>query len=84
MITTEYKCDKCKKVQFTSEQFWTIGVGAGAGAGAPHISVDRTIHVCRNCLEDLGYHVRPIFPSRPPPPSLEELIREILERIKEN
>lgn len=80
MITTTYKCDKCGNVQETPEQFWTIGVGAGIPTRA--ISIDRAMQVCRRCLENLGYHVKqPRPPNSPPPPTIEELIREILEIV---
>jgi len=82
MITVEYKCDRCGKTQPTSDQFWTIGVGATHG---PQVvtRVDRTIHVCRVCLEALGYHVKAAAATSPPPPTIEELIRQVLELVQE-
>lgn len=86
MIRTIYKCDKCGKEQDTAEQFWTVGIFARAKDRYParsslDESADRSLEVCRPCLESLGVHVQKVNPPavQPPVASLEDRIREIAE-----
>lgn len=83
MITTIYQCDKCKCEQPTSEQFWMVGVTA------THVSWNQdgrdfvkgmSLHVCRTCLESFGIYVQKKLgePEPPKPPTLEELIIQIV------
>jgi len=79
-ITTTYKCDRCDKEQDTNNQFWRIEIGVRhSGQSSPN----RLAHmdVCRFCLEALGFY-RNEFPAAPlpPAPTIEELLREIVER----
>lgn len=81
-----YTCDKCGAEQLTHEQFWTVGVQAnhfGATVG-PYDFVDgKKLEVCRPCLESFGIHVTTKKNEpQPKPPTVEELIREIIERCQ--
>jgi hypothetical protein len=87
-IKTIYICDKCGAEQFSEEQFWTVGLWAACSAtrttAYPNEYVaDKRVHVCRPCLESFGIHVRVKDGVDPAPsPTIEELIREILEMAK--
>ena len=81
-IKTEYICDKCGAVQASEEQFWELKVSAehvDYTSTNRYVDAARTMQVCRQCLESLGYHVQ-VKPgqSTPTPPTLEELIIEIV------
>lgn len=84
MITTIYKCDKCGNEQDTDEQFWTVGITARTKWHQDMDATERSIQVCRPCLESFGIHVsqkkdKPL----PAPPTVEELIREIIVRCSD-
>ena len=86
MITTTYKCDKCQKVQMTPEDFWEMHLRTNPAMTGGRSSVpQRTLQVCRRCLEDFG--LVPIRTKREEPvpakPTVEELIREMVERAVE-
>ena len=81
---TIYTCDKCGNEQEKSDQFWTVGVSA---THSVHPSSDfvqgKFMHVCRPCLESLGIYVqkKPEHVQNPPIiPSVEDLIRELVQR----
>lgn len=84
---TIYTCDKCGKEQLTMDQFWTVGVSANCATyPATNFVTGKFLQVCRPCLESFGIHVqqRPAnVPPAPEPPSLEDLIREIVRRATE-
>ena len=82
MITTVYKCDKCGNEQDAREQLYTIVVTAGTVWGQ---SYHKSIDVCRSCLESFGIYVtkKKEDEPRPQPPTIEELIREIIGRCSE-
>ena len=84
MIQTIYKCDKCGHEQHTPEQFWTVGVTADCWGMGSKFVPDKSLQVCRPCLEHLGIYPRQKTIESPTyaPPSLEELIREILARVE--
>lgn len=79
MITTIYKCDRCGHEQPTNVQFWILRVEAQpSGLGAS--SWARDMHVCRPCLEFFGVHDQKSEVREQSPPTLEELIVEIVRR----
>lgn len=88
MIKTNYICDRCAHPQESPDQFWVIGVKAkpyGYTTSQWEAS-DHQMQVCRPCLEVLGFHVRAPKKDEPPlpaPPTLEELIREIVQSQRE-
>lgn len=79
-IATIYKCDKCGNEQSTPEQFWKLGLTARCmSLGGSHATNDiNCMYVCRPCLEALGIYVRQPKADAPPPPTLEDIIREIV------
>ena len=80
-IKTIYTCDKCGNEQATQEQFWTVGVTANCGLNAhKYFVAGMSMQVCRPCLESLGIYAqkREDEPDAPKPPTLEELIIEIV------
>ena len=87
-IKTIYICDKCGAEQVTPEQFWTVGLWAVYSATRTTAEqneyvADKRVQVCRPCLESFGIHVRIKDSVDPAPqPTIEELIREILEMAK--
>ncbi len=80
-----YECDKCHAVQATDSQFWEVGIKCNHLNYTNNDFVDETfrMQVCRPCLEAFGIHVqarkRDEVPL-PPPPTLEDLIRELVAR----
>ncbi len=82
MVTIIYKCDKCGVNQDNADQFWTVGVTAMCyGYDASSFLRDKSLQVCRPCLELLGIHVmEKEGETLPTPPTVEELIREIILR----
>ena len=77
MIKTIYKCDKCGNEQYAADQFWNVIISAGS----VHFSQNtvKRIMVCRPCLESFGIHVTKQKDTEPPkPPTIEELLREII------
>ena len=84
MITTIYKCDKCGNEQTTKEQFWTVGVIATTSHSSSGALPIKSIHVCRPCLESFGIYVQKKKDELlPKPPTVEELIREIIARCSD-
>lgn len=86
-IRTIYKCDKCGNEQATAEQFWTVGVSAKHhmyGSNNDFVA-GKSLEVCRPCLESFGIHVqkKPGETTPSPVPSVEDLIREIIQRCQE-
>lgn len=84
-----YKCDKCGAEQETSGQFWTVGVKASPYDFSRDLFVSdkHVMEVCRPCLESFGIHVqaKPKDQPQPPtPPTLEELITDIVLRTMES
>ena len=82
---TIYTCDKCGNEQEKPNQFWTVGVSATHSAYPPNNEFvqGKHMHVCRPCLESFGIHVqkRPEHAQNPPQiPSVEDLIRELVQR----
>lgn len=84
MIKTSYVCDKCGAVQDTPEQFWNVGV-TYSNQGATYIQYStpahkNTMQVCRKCFIDFGLTAptKKDEPIQQAPPTLEELIREIV------
>ena len=84
-----YICDKCGNTQETENQFWTVGVTASHGKHPEGRNIyvkDKYVQVCRPCLESFGIHVqqKPSDPPKPKPPTVEELIREIISLVQES
>ena len=80
-----YTCDKCGAEQLDGSQFWTVAVSAHEGLHADdtyHRVNKMSIQVCRVCLEGFGIHAQAETKAKPEynPPSLEDLIREIVTR----
>lgn len=81
---TIYTCDKCGHEQEKPDQFWTVGVSATHGLFTSNEFVqNKSMHVCRPCLESFGICVqkKPEHEQNPPQiPSVEDLIRELVQR----
>jgi len=80
-ITIIYKCDKCGNEQTTKDQFWHVEIVTS------HYSskcIQKEIDVCRPCLESFGINVpEEKEEALPPPPTVEDLIREIISLVQE-
>jgi hypothetical protein len=84
MITVTYKCDRCGAEQKKPDQFWHIKVSFEPHQnGSCREYADRQIHVCRACLETFGLVPSIIQVEPTPPPTIEELIREVISRCTE-
>ena len=84
-IKTIYICEKCGHEQLTADQFWTVGIQAnhhGYAVGFYDFVEGKKMQVCRPCLESFGIHVSKKVEqdTKPAPPTLEELIAEIIAR----
>ncbi len=83
-ITTEYKCDRCEHTQEERTQMWEVEVmrrsldSPSASASAARQPPKKLW--CKKCMEEL--HILPCKQGQeeklPPPPTLEDLIREII------
>ena len=80
-ITTIYKCDKCGNEQASDWQFWHVGITIFT----QHISkyTEQEIDVCQPCLESFGINVPDEKVKTLPPPTVEDLIREIITLVQE-
>ena len=82
MITTIYKCDKCGNELPSKEQFWTVEIITSSVYNSRHS--EAVIEVCRPCLESFGINVpKDKAKILPPPPTVEDLIREIISLVQE-
>ena len=81
-ITTTYKCDKCGNEQASKEQFWHVEIVVST-LYVPKYT-QKEIDVCRPCLESFGIFVSiEMKETLPPPPTVEDLIREIITMVQE-
>ena len=82
-VITIYICDKCGEEQPKSDQFWTVCVKASISGCGDDFVKDKHMQVCRPCLESFGIHVQ-VKPkdkdNHPAIPSVEDLIRELVQR----
>ena len=81
MIVTTYTCDRCGHSQPTDDQMWTVIVGINSGHYASQMPYKKREALwCRTCVEKL--HLMPPHVLKPadlpPPPTLEDMIREIV------
>jgi hypothetical protein len=84
-IRTIYTCDKCGEEHDTSNNFWNVGVMAHSMNYSPSDKTfvkDKSMQVCRPCLESFGIYVttKVNMPAPPAPPAVEELIRDLITR----
>lgn len=88
-VRTIYTCERCKKDQDTESDFYTVGILVQSGSedftnmgygNKRCVDSGKQMQVCRTCLEAMG--ISPWQPEQKPqdtpPPSLEDLIREIV------
>ncbi len=89
-IVTTFSCDRCgtvvKVVSISGErpeQFWEVAVTyKHYGDNLP--SQGGKLFVCRGCLQALGFvRTEASAKALPPPPTVEDLIREIIQRCSE-
>ena len=82
-ITTIYKCDRCEHEQSTAEQMWSIEVGIkSVDSPSSRLQCRQEALWCRKCVEIVHLLKIPKHaPQRalPPKPTLEALVREIVE-----
>ncbi len=80
MITTKYKCDKCGSEQPAASQFYNVAVEVKEH-GYSYPSKTAGCQWCRACAEAM--HLLPVASNKPPlltpPPTLEDLIQEIVQ-----
>ena len=85
MIVTTYTCDKCGHHQTTNDQMWGIAVVMEHGIPVPNYGPRLTPRHnglwCRKCIESIGLLCAKPDPddkTAKPPPTLEDMIREIV------
>jgi len=87
MITTIYTCDKCGHAQDTKEQMWQVQVSIGSIGERPSQNRAHAADWCRKCAE--AAHLLPDVRHKeakeelPPPPTLEDLVRQIVREEME-
>jgi len=82
MITTIYKCDKCGNEQTTRKKFWDVNILVSCEYFTDNRQ--KRIEVCQSCLESFGILVSEEKKATlPPPPTVEDLIREIITLVQE-
>ena len=84
MITTTYTCDKCKHAQNKAEQMWQVSIILKEITLPTGASEVRSELWCRQCCEKYSLLPRQELPSfvALKRPSIEALIKEILERVQ--
>ncbi|MEE9597935.1 MAG: hypothetical protein V3V96_14270 [Acidiferrobacterales bacterium] len=85
MKTVTYKCDRCKKeINHPKEQVWNVAVGLECEPKSPSLFYSSCPRAqwCRRCTEEFRLVVAPSVPvpPLPPPPTIEDLIREIVQQ----
>lgn len=82
--TTIYTCDRCKKADSSSEFLSRVSVSvAQPGYQQRWLAIPPSSEWCRACLDEVGIKARATNlphdePRQPAPPSLEDVIREIV------
>lgn len=84
-ITTTYICDMCKAESNTSEQFWSFSLFMHSLhlSQSPHTNCVKTFDACRDCAELFGVLPYDRIPEPEEPPSIENLLREVMSRLKD-
>ena len=89
MLTTVYECDRCgKKDEDNQMQLWTVRISYQAqGSGWNNWSDYRNVDWCRECAVKAGFvgsdKERKEVQAPEPKPTIEELIREIVQHEME-
>lgn len=87
-IVTTYTCDKCGHHQTKNDQMWGIGVVLQHGMEVSNSRYSTSLIPqakglwCRKCIESIGLLCeapKPDDKDAPPPPTLEDMIREIVQ-----
>lgn len=89
MITTTYKCDRCGVEQPTHEQMWEIIFHFRPFDKRPYQAMQympATALWCRNCCELYPQMLKKKeeTPTPAPPPTLEDLLREVIREEVDN
>ena len=84
MIVTTYTCDRCGHSQTGEGNLWTVRVQVGPGVNHQFNHYDgNKLLWCRPCIEffnnllSLFRDAKP-SPDAPPPPTIDDMIREIV------
>lgn len=84
MIETKYICDRCKKEQPTSNQFWVVGIMCNSYPAYDENFTRSRAQWCRSCVNEVGLlYERPLTKEAekivsPAFPTIEDMIREII------
>lgn len=83
-ISTTYICDMCKTESTTSEQFWSFKLFMHSLdiSQSHHSNCVKTFEACRDCAELFGALPYDRIPEPEEPPSVENLLREVLSRLQ--
>jgi hypothetical protein len=80
-IKITYKCDRCEAEAKEQRELWHISIHARPLGEGVHWDGGKSMHVCRPCLEAMGINRTNETKKKEPdfvPPTLEEVIREII------
>lgn len=89
-VATKYVCDKCGHTQDTSVQMWEVGI-TRRSLDSPSMNAAAARQPpkqlwCRECM--VLAHILPCKKGEeeklPPPPTLEDLVREIVREEMQN
>lgn len=81
-ISTTYICDMCKAESNTSDQFWTLSLSIHPFRPSGG-NRSKTFHACRKCAEQFGMLPYVSTPKPEEPPSIEDLLREVMSRLED-
>lgn len=82
--STTYICDVCGAEQSTCEQFWTFGLSLKPQNSSAFVGGHvKTFDACRACAEKFRMLPYVKTPKPETPPSIPELLREILTRLQD-
>jgi len=87
-IVTTYTCDKCARVQETGNDMYHVALVVRASASVPQYGRGDMMHAqlwCIGCVQERLKHLVPRKPEDPPPtpPTMEDMIREIVQEEME-
>lgn len=80
--STTYTCDMCGAESDTSDQFWTLRLSIHLFR-MPDNNRVKTMDACRNCAERFGMLPFVSTPKPEEPPSIADLLREVMSHLED-
>lgn len=87
IIPEKYQCDKCERVLETRMDVLSLSVNAQHGPYSSSVKLEgnHALMVCISCAEQMGIRQKKGAPKEEqvPAPTMEDLIRQIIEMVTE-